>query len=188
MILIGIGANLPSPRYGEPLATCGAALSALAKAPLSIAQRSRWYKSAPVPASDQPWFINGVIHIKTALDPEALMALLLQTEEAFGRNRAERNEARVLDLDLLAYGDLKSEENEGKGGVKLPHPRLHERAFVLLPLLDIAPGWRHPVSGQGVRAMIEALPPGQKTEVIPDAGGDFGTEKSNSSTINTKEQ
>ncbi len=59
--------------------------------------------------------------------------------------------------------------------MRLPHPRLHERAFVLLPLLDIAPNWRHPVSGQGVREMIDALPPGQKTEAIPDAGGDFGT-------------
>ncbi len=184
MILIGIGANLPSPRYGEPRATCGAALSALAEAPLSITARSRWYKSAPVPASDQPWFINGVIHIKTALDPEALMALLLETEKAFGRERAERNEARVLDLDLLAFGDKACEPPQGEsesgeagaGALHLPHPRLHERAFVLLPLLDIAPNWRHPVSGQSVRDMIEALPPGQKTEAIPDAGGVFGTE------------
>lgn len=185
MILIGIGANLPSPRYGGPRATCGAALSALVGAPLSIAQRSRWYKSAPVPASDQPWFVNGVIHVKTALGPGALMALLLETEEAFGRNRAEKGEARVLDLDLLAYGDMVSQENEeaGKGGVRLPHPRLHERAFVLLPLRDIAPDWRHPVSGQSVRDMIEALPPGQKTEAIPDAGGDFGTEERESNAI-----
>ena len=185
MILIGIGANLPSPRYGEPLATCGAALSALAEARLSIAARSRWYKSAPVPASNQPWFINGVIHVKTALGPGALMALLLETEEAFGRNRAEPKEARVLDLDLLAYGDIVTEENGAAGeyGLRLPHPRLHERAFVLLPLLDTAPNWRHPVSGQSVRDMIEALPPGQKTEAIPDAGGDFGTEGRESNAI-----
>jgi len=183
LILIGIGANLPSDRYGQPRATCGAALSALAKAPLTIAARSRWYKSAPVPVSDQPWFINGVIHVKTALDPVALMALLLETEEALGRVRGAANEARILDLDLLAYGDTAIEEgggNEatGKGALRLslPHPRLHERAFVLLPLLDVAPDWRHPVSGQSVRAMIDALPPGQQTEAIPDAGGVFGTE------------
>lgn len=178
MILIGIGANLPSPGYGEPRATCGAALSALVEAPLSIAARSRWFKSAPVPVSDQPWFINGVIHVKTALNPEALMALLLETEEAFGRKRAERNEARVLDLDLLAFGDIITEENgeAGKGGLRLPHPRLYERAFVLLPLLDVAPDWRHPVSGQSVRDAVDALPSGQKTEAIPDAGGAFGTE------------
>ncbi len=187
MILIGIGANLPSPRYGEPHATCGAALSTLAKAPLSIAARSRWYKSAPVPVSDQPWFINGVIHVKTALDPAALMALLVETEEAFGRKRAERNEARVLDLDLLAFGDRVCKPDQGESGgagtLHLPHPRLHERAFVLLPLLDIAPDWRHPISDQSVRDMIEALPPGQKTEAIPDAGGAFGTEWRESNAI-----
>ena len=191
MILIGIGANLPSPRYGEPRATCGAALSALAEAPLSIAARSRWYKSAPVPVSDQPWFINGVIHAKTALDPVALMALLLETEDAFGRKRTERNEARVLDLDLLAYGDMVRKPDQGERGgagagagiLHLPHPRLHERAFVLLPLLDVAPDWRHPVSDQSVRDMIEALPSGQKTEAVPDAGGAFGTEWRESNAI-----
>lgn len=190
MILIGIGANLPSPRYGEPLATCGAALAALTKARLFIAARSRWYKSAPVPASDQPWFINGVILVKTALGPGALMALLLETEQAFGRNRAEPNEARVLDLDLLAYGDMVSEESGagGESGLRLPHPRLHERAFVLLPLLDTAPDWRHPVSGLSVRDMIEALPPGQQTEAIPDAGGDFGAERRESNAVNTKDR
>jgi len=138
LILIAIGANLPSPRYGEPRATCGAALTALAEAELSIAQRSRWYKSAPVPISDQPWYINGAVRVKTALPPVALMTLLLEIEESFGRSRNLANEARFLDLDLLAYGELALEttlNGEGSGRLQLPHPRLHERAFVLLPLL-----------------------------------------------------
>ena len=75
MILIGIGANLPSPRHGPPRATCGAALESLEKAGLTIAARSRWYKSAPVPVSDQPWFVNAVAQIKTAMPPEDLMGL-----------------------------------------------------------------------------------------------------------------
>jgi 2-amino-4-hydroxy-6-hydroxymethyldihydropteridine diphosphokinase len=175
LILIAIGANLPSPRYGEPRATCGAALAALAGGALSIAQRSRWYKSAPAPVSDQPWFINGVIRVKTALPPEALMALLLETEEAFGRRRDLPNEPRILDLDLLAYGEVILEAGP-PGDLQLPHPRLHERAFVLLPLLDVAPGWRHPSTGQGVDDMIAALAPGQQAEAIADAGGVFGTE------------
>ena len=182
MILIGIGANLPSPRYGEPRATCGAALAAMAEAELSIAHRSRWYKSAPVPISDQPWFINGVVRVKTALPPEALMALLLEIEETFGRSRNLANEPRILDLDLLAYGELTLEANpEGEakmsvGALQLPHPRLHERAFVLLPLMDIAPGWRHPATGQSIEDLIAMLPPGQQTEAIADAAGAFGTE------------
>ncbi len=177
LILIAIGANLPSPRYGVPRATCGAALAALAEAELSITVRSRWYKSPPEPASDQPWFINGVVRIKTVLEPKSLMALLLETEEAFGRRRNRSNEPRILDLDLLAYAEMTLGENgEGAGSLRLPHPRLHERAFVLLPLLDVAPGWRHPVTGQGVEDMIAALGPGQQTEAIEDASGVHGTE------------
>ena len=182
MILIGIGANLASPVHGEPRATCGAALAALAaKGGLAIAQRSRWYKSAPVPVSDQPWFVNAVVRVRTALDPVRLIAVLLQTEESFGRRRIGKNAPRILDLDLLAYGEtvIGGEGPGDAGGTPnptVPHPRLHERAFVLLPLRDVAPDWRHPVSGLGVHALIEALAPGQQTEVMADAGGAYGTE------------
>lgn len=187
MVLIGIGANLPSPGYGPPRATCGAALSLLERGELSISARSPWYKSAPVPVSDQPWFVNGVVRVETALDPQALMGLLLQTEEAIGRQRGERNAARILDLDLLAHGDLVwprdigggggvDGDEPGRGSVTVPHPRMHDRAFVLLPLRDVAPGWRHPVSGETVESLIRALPKGQQTEPIVDADGVFGTE------------
>lgn len=191
MVLIGIGANLPSPGYGPPRATCGAALSMLERGELSISARSPWYKSAPVPVSDQPWFVNGVVRVETALDPQALMGLLLQTEETIGRQRGERNAARILDLDLLAHGNLVWPGDEGgdkvgdgggdgggagRGSVTLPHPRMHDRAFVLLPLRDIAPGWRHPVSGETVESLIRALPKGQQAEPIADADGVFGTE------------
>lgn len=181
MVLIGIGANLPSPDYGPPRATCGAALSMLERGELSISARSPWYKSAPVPVSDQPWFVNGVVRVETTLDPQALMGLLLQTEEAIGRQRGERNAARILDLDLLAYGDLVwpgdgGGGKSGRGSVTVPHPRMNDRAFVLLPLRDIVPGWRHPVSGETVESLIRALPKGQQTEPIADADGVFGTE------------
>ena len=93
------------------------------------------------------------------MDPAALLALLHRTEAEFGRVRRWRNEARVLDLDLLAYGDLASDGADG--GPVLPHPRMADRAFVLLPLAEIAPGWRHPATGQTVEALIAALPIGQ---------------------------
>ncbi len=177
MILIGIGANLASPRHGEPRATCGAALESLAEAGLLIAGRSRWYKSAPVPVSEQPWFVNAVVQVKTALTPEELMGLLLQTEEDFGRKRAEANAPRILDLDLLAFGELVlTMEEWGAPALYVPHPRLQDRAFVLLPLRDVAPDWRHPVEDLRVDDMIRHLPEGQKTEPMNDAGGVFGTE------------
>jgi 2-amino-4-hydroxy-6-hydroxymethyldihydropteridine diphosphokinase len=158
MILIGIGSNLPSD-YGPPRETCAAALEALEREPVRIAARSRWYRSSPVPLSDQPWFVNGVVAVETALDPEALLAALHRVEKAFGRAAPEKraakpNAARTLDLDLLAYDDL---IRAGPEPPILPHPRLAERAFVLLPLREIAPDWRHPESGADLAEMIEAL-------------------------------
>jgi 2-amino-4-hydroxy-6-hydroxymethyldihydropteridine diphosphokinase len=156
-ILIGIGANLPG-RHGSPRDACEAALVRLTDAGVHVVRRSRWYESAPVPASDQPWYVNGVIVVETTLDPAGLLALLHRIEAEFGRERRERNEARVIDLDLLAYGTRVS---DGPEAPLLPHPRLHERAFVLLPLAEVAPGWTHPRSGRRVGDLVAQLPAGQ---------------------------
>ena len=144
MILIGIGANLPHPEFGGPRDTCEVALASLQKAGIVVAKRSRWYESAPVPASDQPWFVNGIALLEVELTPSELLACLHAVEARFGRVRQAVNAARVLDLDLLAYGSRVSGPGESP---ILPHPRLAERAFVLLPLAELVPGWRHPVSG-----------------------------------------
>jgi len=157
MILLGMGSNLPS-AAGAPRATLEAALAALEQSGLRIVKRSRWYRSVPVPASDQPDFVNGVVAVETALEPAELLALLHRIEARFGRARREVNAARSLDLDLLAYDDRIVEET----GLVLPHPRLHLRAFVLLPLAEVAPDWVHPRLGQSVSDLIAALPPGQR--------------------------
>jgi 2-amino-4-hydroxy-6-hydroxymethyldihydropteridine diphosphokinase len=168
VILVGVGSNLSDERHGAPIDVCRAALERIEGPDLRIEARSRWYRTAPVPVSDQPWFVNAVVAVRTALPPAGLLALLHEVEAEFGRVRRLRNEARVLDLDLLAYGDLVS---QGGAGPVLPHPRLHERAFVLLPLADVAPGWRHPVTGAGLAEMTARLPAGQDIEVLP-AGED----------------
>ncbi len=158
MILIGLGANLPHPRYGTPRRTCEAALSAIDCAELRVLRLSRWYESEPVPPSDQPWFINGVAEVRTTLEPGELLERLHGIEAAFGRVRRQSNEARLLDLDLLAYGRQVSAPGENP---VLPHPRLAERAFVVLPLAEIAPDWQHPVSGLRARHLAARLPAGQ---------------------------
>lgn len=141
MILIGLGANLTSHQYGPPRATLEAALDAIGAAGIEVMAVSRWYESAPVPASDQPHYVNIVAALETKLDASALLTSLHEIESAFGRTRAARNAARVIDIDLLDYnGEVSSE------WPRLPHPAMEERAFVLVPLLDIAPGWRHPVT------------------------------------------
>ncbi|MEM7221415.1 MAG: 2-amino-4-hydroxy-6-hydroxymethyldihydropteridine diphosphokinase [Pseudomonadota bacterium] len=163
VILIAIGANLSHPVHGPPLATCHAAVSTLDAHNISIIKCSKWYESAPVPASDQPWYVNGVVQVESALTPSKLMALLHEIEAAFGRERAEANAARVLDLDLLAYGDLVSEPG---GWPILPHPRLAERAFVVLPLAEIAPDWCHPTLHRSARALAADLPDDQSIRAL----------------------
>lgn len=162
-IVIGLGANLPS-SYGSPRETCEAALAELERRGLRIAARSPWYESAPVPISDQPWYVNGVAEVETRLDPVQLLALLHEVEREFGRVRREVNAARVLDLDLLAHGDI---VREGPEPPVLPHPRLAGRAFVLLPLADLHPDWRHPATGEGIRSLIARLPADQVTRRLP---------------------
>jgi 2-amino-4-hydroxy-6-hydroxymethyldihydropteridine diphosphokinase len=160
MILLGLGANLPHPRHGAPRATLEAALAALAGRGVATIARSGWWRSAPVPAADQPWFVNGVAALATTLDARALLAVLHAVERGFGRVRSAPNAARTLDLDLLDYdGAIVAER-----GLALPHPRLHERGFVLLPLREVAPDWRHPATGAGIGELIAALPPDRLAE------------------------
>lgn len=163
LILLGVGANLPSPHDKSPRQTCEAALAALDSGVIAIVSRSRWYRTAPVPPSDQPWYVNGVAVIDTAISPAELLDRLKSLERQFGRTDTVRNAARVLDMDLLAYGELVQEDEP-----ILPHPRMSGRAFVLFPLVEVAPGWRHPVEGKTVESLIEELPPGQTAEPIED--------------------
>ncbi|MCM0019537.1 MAG: 2-amino-4-hydroxy-6-hydroxymethyldihydropteridine diphosphokinase [Tagaea sp.] len=154
MILIGLGANLPG-AFGAPAEAIEAALAALDRAPCRLVARSRLYESPPWPQpSDQPWYVNAVARIETALAPEALLDRLHAIEREFGRERGARNAARTLDLDLLDFDGIAR-----AGAPTLPHPRLTERAFVLRPLRDVAPDWRHPADGRTLPQLLAALPP-----------------------------
>ena len=155
MILVGLGANLPHPQHGLPADTLRAALSCFPGENMTVAGCSRFFKSAPVPASDQPWFVNAVARIETDLSPSMVLAALHRIEAAFGRIRQRRWEARILDLDLLDYNGIILAEPPP--APKIPHPRLAGRAFVLLPMVDIAPDWVHPVTKKPLSALIEAL-------------------------------
>jgi 2-amino-4-hydroxy-6-hydroxymethyldihydropteridine diphosphokinase len=158
MILVAMGSNLPRPDGAQPLETCREALRALAELPgYRLAEVSRWYETTPVPPSGQPNYINLVARLVhrpgLAGSPEALLAALQSIEFRFDRRRGEPNAARTLDLDLIAMDEWVRDESDPI----LPHPRAHLRAFVLLPLLDIAPNWVHPRNGQTARAMLEAV-------------------------------
>ena len=166
MILIGIGANLPGPDGSAPLATCRAAALALDALPgLRLQALSRWWQSAPIPPiPGAPWFVNGVARLEGRADPGALLAQLHAIEDRFARARPFPNAPRTLDLDLLDLdglvrpGSTPGPDFNPGPGLELPHPRLHRRHFVLLPLAEVAPGWRHPTLGQGAAALADALP------------------------------
>lgn len=137
---VGLGANL-----NDPVAQVEYALGELDRLPdTRLVARSNLYASAPVGYVDQPDFVNAVAQVETALAPRALLAALLDIEQRHGRARSFRNAPRTLDLDLLLYGAARFHED----GLALPHPRMHTRAFVLVPLLEIAPDATIPGRGR----------------------------------------
>ncbi|WP_424811723.1 2-amino-4-hydroxy-6-hydroxymethyldihydropteridine diphosphokinase [Roseococcus sp. YIM B11640] len=156
MILVGIGANLPGPDGAAPRDTCRAAAVALAALPgLRLVALSRWWGSAPIPPDPaSPWYVNGVARLEGSAEPEGLLAALHAIEATHHRARPYPNAPRTLDLDLLDMGGM---VRAGPSPI-LPHPRMAERGFVLHPLAEVAPGWHHPVTGEGVAALIAALP------------------------------
>ena len=167
MTLIAIGANLPGADGKAPLDTCRWAAGRLdGLLGLRLRGLSRWFSSAAVPPSDQPPYVNGMAHLAGQADPGRLLEALHGLEEEAGRLRhgpdAVPNAARCLDLDVVAIGDLVRQRPDPI----VPHPRAHFRAFVLLPLLDVAPEWRHPIHRLSPRELLAALPD-QQVRPIP---------------------
>ena len=171
MILVALGANLPTARHGTPAEGLDAALVALAECGIRPVARSRWYRSAPMPPATGPWFVNGVVRVETTLDPIPLMERLLEVEADFGRQRSVAGASRPLDLDLLDYdGQIVQHAGDRSGpALVLPHPRLAERAFVLAPLIEVAPRWRHPVTGASATSLLAAVAEKQSVEPLSPA-------------------
>lgn len=153
MILLGIGANLDS-KYGNPPETIEAVKPLLEEKDIHIKRSSSLWKTEPIPYKDQPWYFNAVFEVETALEPQDLMRMLLQIEHEMGKVRTFKNASRIIDLDIVDYNEQMIDTDI----LIAPHPRMHERAFVLYPMRELAPDWVHPALKKPISALIEALP------------------------------
>lgn len=183
-LLIALGANLP---FGgqSPLETLQNALADLSAAGIASLHVSRIYATPCFPAGAGPDYVNAAAAapVPPGLGPQDILALLHRIEAAHGRSRETRWGMRTLDLDLIAFGqtvlpdpethrlwrdlDPALQRSETPDRLLLPHPRLQDRAFVLIPLADVAPGWTHPLLGLTVAQMAAALPAADRAEVRP---------------------
>jgi 2-amino-4-hydroxy-6-hydroxymethyldihydropteridine diphosphokinase len=155
---IGVGSNL-----GAPIENCRTAVKLLdAVQGCRVEGRSRFYRTEPVGVEGQEWYVNAVVSITTERSPQHLLESLLALEARMGRVRREKWGARVIDLDLLMYGDRVIDQH----GLIIPHPRMHERRFVLAPMVDLAPALTHPIYGKSMRDLLGECT-GKGQEVIP---------------------
>lgn len=161
-VLIALGANLPS-RAGPPAMTLRAALDGINETLGRVVLCSRLYQSPAWPNPADPTFVNLVALIETLHAPGALLDQFKVMEASFGRRDGARNAPRPLDIDILDYDG----RVERLANLTLPHPRLSERAFVLVPLDEILPGWIHPVSGLEAAVLVARLPEAERAEVRP---------------------
>lgn len=178
---IGLGGNIASPA-GDPAATIAAALRDLS-VDFQLAGISRFYRSAAFPAGSGPDFINAAAIVNTTRSAADLLASLHRIEAKYARERRQRWGARTLDLDLLLMGDAiipdrqthdhwvkllpQRQMSDTPESLVLPHPRLQDRGFVLIPLAEIAPHWCHPVTGLSVAEMCARLPEADKDGIMP---------------------
>jgi 2-amino-4-hydroxy-6-hydroxymethyldihydropteridine diphosphokinase len=160
-IYLALGSNI-----GDREANLRAAIESFSKADIPVRRESPVYETEPVGCQDQRWFLNMVVEAETALFPMQLLGRTAKIERSLGRVRTAPNGPRTMDIDILLYGNAVVRSAR----LEIPHPRMHERRFVLAPLADLAPGLRHPVLHHTVRQMLDAAPPQALRVFHPKAG------------------
>ena len=173
MIIISLGSNVVS-RWGDPASTIRHAFGVLDSMGISLLHYSALYRTTPYGVTEQPIFVNAAAAIRTALPPAALLTVLKKIEAKAGRRPSRRWGPRALDIDIIDYNARilnwpKGNNHRHKYGARpliLPHPEIQSRPFVLQPMLDIAPYWHHPVSGESVTQLIARLRLGKAGRIL----------------------
>ncbi|WP_369059485.1 2-amino-4-hydroxy-6-hydroxymethyldihydropteridine diphosphokinase [Caulobacter sp. 73W] len=160
-VIVALGSDLPGP-FASCVDLLEAALERFADHGLTTVARSGWWRSAAWPDPSKPPYVNGVVLVRTSLDPRETHRALQGLENAFGRQRGEANAPRTLDLDLIAFGRAVIDTAD----LTLPHPRAHDRLFVMGPLSQVAPGWRHPISGGSAAVLAGSATVGRDAKPI----------------------
>ena len=151
IVYLSLGSNV-----GDRAENLNAAIERL-RAFGEVVAVSSFYETEPVEFTAQPWFVNCAVAVSTEKAPRELLAGILEIEQKLGRRRGQKKGPRIIDIDVLLFGDAIVEDS----GLTIPHPAMHERRFVLEPLAEIAPDVRHPVFKRAIKVLRDALPPGQ---------------------------
>jgi 2-amino-4-hydroxy-6-hydroxymethyldihydropteridine diphosphokinase len=151
VVYLSLGSNV-----GDRSANLAAAIASL-RSLGEVASVSSFYETEPVGFTAQPWFLNCAVKLMTDKTPKQLLADILDLEQKMGRVRSQKDGPRIIDVDILLFGDSIVETK----GLTIPHPAMHQRRFVLEPLAEVAPGVRHPMFKRTIRQLRDALPPGQ---------------------------
>jgi 2-amino-4-hydroxy-6-hydroxymethyldihydropteridine diphosphokinase len=159
LVFLSLGSNL-----GDRVANLNTAVSRLQNLG-EVSAVSSFYETEPVGFAAQPWFLNCVVTLKTEKTPEQVLTGIVRLEKEMGRVRAQKNGPRIIDVDILLFGDLILQTK----GLSIPHPEMHQRRFVLEPLAEVAPEVRHPGLKLTIRDLRDELPPGQAVRKLVQA-------------------
>ena len=152
-VIIGIGGNIKTENGTHPIKVAMKAISLLKDYSIKVTEQSSWYETEPIPKSDQPNFFNCIIFANTILNELDVLKSLHEIEHKLGRKRKEVNEARIIDLDLIAYSNKVLSNKE----IIVPHPRAHKRRFVMEPLAELDENWVHPVLKISIKKILKKL-------------------------------
>lgn len=165
MIYLGLGSNLKS-KYGNRFDNINFAITKIKEKGIFINNQSSYYETPSYPNSKNPKFINIVISIKTSLTPKDLMSFLILLEEKMGRKRSKKNDPRICDIDIIDYDNQILDLDFDLGNLAIPHKKMTSRNFVLFPLKEISPEWKHPKTNEIIMDLIEKLSNHEKNSIL----------------------